>query len=789
MTAPTKQLIMDRDFFNTFEPSLTPKVTSTMEKLLKDHSTNGLHVEPIRNCADARVRTARVDRSYRMVLFDLGSFFLLSGVYMHDKAYAVAEQVYARVNPTSGAAEIRNVEPVAGAAGTRYTDSELKKLVEERAAEMAALRHQEAAPPSATGEVEEDGSSERNSLIGYEASRLSAQLGVDVDTAIYAVGLATNTELVDFLSHVGGWQADALMDLATGNTLDEVRATYVLPEGDAAVAGTEVGVPSDSDAVIRAATSRQAGAQFHLIRDDAALEQALASGDFDAWRLFLHPDQKEYVEKRTNGPFRLSGGAGTGKTVVLVHRAVRLARDNPDTRILVVSFTRNLVDMIRTQIRARDSSVRINAHPGRPGIAVQTMDQVANWVLQQGAERAAGQPSQEENSFAASMKAVLGWGMLRKPAFRKAGAYGASPWDEAMNAASSELPENLRVAPFFQSEYQEVILPGEITTVQDYARASRVGRGSRLGRKQRKAVWDVVTQYRDEGLAAQAVDWDEAAAVAAHLLRGPGAQPAADHVLIDEGQDFTPTRWKLARALVANGPDDLFIAEDSNQRIYGNRIVLGHYGIEIRGRARRLRLNYRTTEENLQLALKMLEGGSYNVDEIEDAEGTAMRTGDRYISSRSGPVPTLLPADHLAHEYDMAAKLVEEWVSELSFENLDSNTLGILTRTRKQRDAVVHALNERGVSTAPVDTQDIPRGMPAVMTLHRAKGTEFSRVLLFGVSEDAIPRFFAGSQYDEQAAQDSALRERSLLYVGATRARDRLAISWSKEASPYLPRP
>lgn len=73
------------------------------------------------------------------------------------------------------------------------------------------------------------------------------------------------------------------------------------------------------------------------------------------------------------------------------------------------------------------------------------------------------------------------------------------------------------------------------------------------------------------------------------------------------------------------------------------------------------------------------------------------------------------------------------------------------------------------------------------MTLHRAKGTDFSRFVLFGVSEVSILKFFAGSTYDDQAREESSLRERSLLYVGATRARDMLAISWSKQASPYLP--
>lgn len=624
-----------------------------------------------------------------------------------------------------------------------------------------------------------------NPLAGYTTEQLTDQLGIDGPVAEYAVSAPSEEELLTALGRVGGWQGDALMDLASGTPLDEVRATYSISAGSEPTGGTEIGVPSETDAVVRAATAEQAASQFHLIEDDEALERALASGNFDAWRLFLHPDQQEYVDKETSGPFRLSGGAGTGKTVVLVHRAVRLARQNPHARILVVSFTRNLVEMIREQITSLGPDVRMAEGLGQPGISVLTLDQVTHRVL----EDAAG-----SERLPSAMQAVLGWGIRRMPDYRSAGAYGASPWEEAIDAAGTDLPENLRSAHFFHSEYQEIVLPGQHAQEIDYLRAPRPGRGTRLGRNQRRAVWKAVSQYRDDGLAAQAVDWDEAAAVAAALLTGDEGAPLADHVLIDEGQDFTPTRWKLVRAVVAEGPDDLFIAEDSHQRIYGNRMVLGHYGIKIVGRSRRLRLNYRTTEQNLQLALKVLAGGSYDLDETEGEHMEHDR--DRYISSRSGPRPLLLPAEDLAQEYERVAELLKAWVTEVQDMGLKAGALGILTRTKKERDAFVRAMTERGVAVAPVDTRDAPESTPAVMTLHRAKGTEFSRVVLFGVSEGSIPKFFAGSTYDDQAREESSLRERSLLYVGATRARvyvgatrarDMLAISWSKQASPYLP--
>ncbi|WP_270259790.1 3'-5' exonuclease [Kocuria marina] len=770
MTTPDKQLILDRGFAGSYDKSIAGKVTATIEKLHKDTTTNGLHIEPIRNSADDRVRTARVDQFHRMVMFDLGGFLLLYGVYAHDDAYEVAAKTYVRVNPMNGAAEIRRMEPTSARGERHYTDAELKALVEARAAEMVALQQEQPAASSNPTPT-----TSPNPLGTFSREELAGQLGVDEPVAEVAVSAESDDELVAFLGRVGGWQGDALLDLATGTPLEEVRERYAAGE-DTAAGGTEVGVPSGTDAVVRAVTTPRAASRFHLIEDDAALEKALASGDFEAWRLFLHPDQQEYVDKRTYGPFRLSGGAGTGKTVVLVHRAVRLARENPGARILVVSYTRNLVDMIAQQIRSLDPGVRMAGQLGQPGISVMTLDQVAHRVLSEANGSAALSEAMEE---------VVGWGVKRTPGYRNSGAYGVSPWDEAIEAVGSELPARLAVPAFFQSEYQEVVLPGHITDERAYLRAPRVGRGTRLGRNQRRAVWAAVQRYRAEGLASQAIDWDEAAAVAAAVLHRSGGIGVADHVLIDEGQDFTPTRWLLARACVPEGPDDLFIAEDSNQRIYGQRIVLGHFGIKVVGRSRRLRLNYRTTEQNLDLALKVLEGGAYNLDEVEDEQ--LDHSHERYISSRSGPAPVLLPARDLAHEYELAARLLKQWLSELSEDGLAASTLGILTRTKRERDALVRTLGEHGVPVAPVDTQDIPAGTPAVMTLHRAKGTEFSRVLLFEVSESAIPKFFPGSQYDEKAHQDSALRERSLLYVGATRARDVLAISWSKKASPFLP--
>lgn len=778
MSTEQKQLIVDRRFHSSYDKSVAGKVAATINKLVKNPASPGLHVEHVTNFTDDRIRTARVDSNHRMILFDLEHSYLLHGVYNHDEAYRLAPSLYARVNPRSGALEIRRGpgENVPSQGQGRYiTDSEIKALQEEAAAKALA-EHQE----------KERARQEATLLLGgFSATQLAEELGIEEPLAEFAVR-AGEDELLPKLARINDWQSSALLDLATGSPLSEVKENYTRSGDD--IGGTEVGTPSLTEDVVRAASAPQSSSQFRLIRDDEALKEVLEGGDFDAWRLFLHPDQRTYVEKETSGPFRLSGGAGTGKTVVLVHRAVRLARKDPQARVLVVSFTTNLTQMIERQIHELDPGVQVNPNPGRPGICVMTMDAVAAYVLRQAATDPRGR------ALPSAMNDVLGWSVPQRPGYRSAGNGQNSPWSQAIDMAGDDLPDPLRTPYFFDTEYAEIILPLGIKDIRGYVRAPRTGRGTRLGRTQRQAVWAVVEQYRRDGAADKDVDWHEAAAVAAAVLRGSEGSDSrptttlADHVLIDEAQDLSPTRWLLARSLVADGPNDLFIAEDANQRIYGNRTVLSHYGIQVRGRSRRLRLNYRTTEQNLQWALKVLDGGSYDLNEAEGPEGESSdHRDDRYLSSRLGPEPNRLTAGGLDEEYNRVAELLKHWTEEVESENMDASTVGVLVRTSAQRSNFVRAMGDRGVTVSPVDKNEIPKGAPAAMTLHRAKGTEFSRVLLFDVSEESIPKFYAGTGYDEQAREDSELRERSLLYVGATRARDMLAISWSKKASPFLP--
>lgn len=453
--------------------------------------------------------------------------------------------------------------------------------------------------------------------------------------------------------------------------------------------------------------------------------------------------------------------------MVLLHRARRLALAEPEARVVLTTFTTNLAEQMRTDLGTLDARVRLADRFGERGVQVIGIDALASAVLQSASVG-------ELDTATATLFGQSGRDVARR-------TDETELWQRALAAAGSALPAELASVPTIKGEYAAVILPRRISRKEDYVRVPRPGRGVRLSRAQRLAVWAVVEAYRAHAYAEGGVDYAEAAALAALVLEQRPRKPA-DHALVDEGQDLGPCHLQLIRSLVVERGNDVFLAEDSHQRIYGQRIVLSHYGLNIRGRSSRLRLNYRTTAENLTLARGILEGATWvdGEDQPEDSSG--------YRSLRNGPRPRFVACETLTAEYDRAADLIKSWLDELDTDKLKLETLAVLVRDRRQRDQVVAALGERGVRVRAVDRGKVPAGLPVVMTMHRSKGTEFAKVLLLGVSSKNLPARFVVQSHGPQEERDEAmLRERALLYVAASRGRDELVISFSGTQSPLLP--
>jgi superfamily I DNA/RNA helicase len=739
------------------DASLKKKAYTFLEKLGVDDTTPGLHVEPISNSADPKVRTGRVDDSFRAVLFKLpGQIYVFHGIWAHDEAIAIAKTARLRTNPVTGVTEITVVA------------APLPDVMHPAPGSASAAPSPSPAPASA-------GPGERMSLLaahGIGREVLTGELGIDGALADRALAATDDDELMAAVSGEPDWQGLALFDLASGVSVEDVRKSLGLtaPESPAASSASSKGdtrPESEDERIVAGLRHPAALMSFVWIENNAELRQVIEDGDFGAWRVFLHPEQRKYATKTYNGPFRLSGGAGTGKTVVLLHRARTLARRSPATRVILTTYTKNLADQLDTDLNRLDSGLRRASGLGDSGILVSGIDSLASTVLRRAGASIA---TDAETVFGSATDRVH----ERTP---------ASAWQDALDAAGPALPDSLRSPQFLAAEYTQIVLPGQLTSRADYFRARRPGRGVALNRAKRAAVWDAMEAYRAQARINGTIDFAEAASIAAaHLERVSSPDDArsfaADHVLVDEGQDLGPSHWQLLRALARPGRDDLLIAEDSYQRIYGQRIKLSSFGIKIVGRSQRLTLNYRTTAQNLAYAVTVLQGGSY-VDlegETESAAG--------YRSARGGPAPQLISCATLTEELDRTAELIQSWADEA---DVAPETIAVLVREQRLRDRVVTGLSERGVTIRAVDREQVKPGRPVVMTMHRAKGTEFSKVLLFGVDKAAVPRPMRDEEYAEEALSDALLRERSLLYVAATRARDELALSWNGEPSELLP--
>ena len=805
------------------DPSLRAKIGPFISKLSTMTTSSGLHLEPIRGSRDRRVRTARVTDFYRAVLFELAAdgevVYVIHGIWPHDEAIKIAESVTVHVNPRNGITEVVNVGDLIGldpraveearrtaqaelAAAQREADEIARETARIQAANAEARRRNEEArgadagsaptqapgEPVGTGGQRGEGGAVAGTAVGAAAvpgavvvpsrdqapvwpdgltvEMLHDELGIDVRLGAAALAAQRESQLLDLASTARvSWQGEALLNLATGATIEEIREDFGLrPSRDVAAE------PTDAD-LIAGLRTRAARSTFTWLESDEDLRRAIEGLSFAEWQLFLHPQQRALVERRANGPMRVSGGAGTGKTVIAVHRAVELAKrdkaDGQEPRILLTTYTRNLADDLRRQVAQLEPRLPFTEKLSEPGVMVSGLDRVARMILQQAGAKIS--PIAQE---------VIG-----QPRGRVLTYPRENVWQEVLTLMGDELPEGLRSADFLESEYELIVLPQRVTTLKQYLRVRRPGRGVALDRSKRAAVWKAMERYRDRSADLGVTSFDEQLALAAAWLdheAGDGKPRPFRHVLVDEAQDLTPAHLQLLRALVEPGPDDLFLAEDSHQRIYGKKITLSHYGIQVRGRSRRLTRNYRTTRQNLDVAFGILDPGTY-----EDMEGQAEE--HHYVSPRSGPEPLLLHATDRADELSKAAELLTVWLEQdRDSEDSAPESIAILVRDRYQRDAVVNGLAQHGIEVRAVDREAAGRGRPVVMTMHRAKGLEFRKVLLFDISKNAIPRPLRDQQYSDADGDDALLRERSLLYVAATRARDQLAISWSGEASPLI---
>lgn len=307
-------------------------------------------------------------------------------------------------------------------------------------------------------------------------------------------------------------------------------------------------------------------------------------------------------------------------------------------------------------------------------------------------------------------------------------------------------------------------------------RAPRIGRGTRLDRKKKAEIWKVFEAYRvrldEEGL----LEPDDAYRLARETLSAKPHTLPYQAVIVDEAQDMGPEAFRLLRSIIPVAEDfsdknSVFIVGDGHQRIYGRRVVLGRCGISIRGRSRKLRVNYRTSDEIRKWALAILEG--VDVDDLDDGLDDAKG----YRSLFHGPAPEIRPTRDQSEE----ATALTSWIRQLEAEDIDRKDICVVARDKKTLSAFDNLLKSVGFETVLLKRhQAEDRRVPGIRlaTMHRVKGLEFMGVALVALNHGLVPNVLALRSAPDEAGREEIINaERMLVYVAATRAKKRLLVS------------
>ncbi|MEU6086711.1 UvrD-helicase domain-containing protein [Streptomyces sp. NPDC047085] len=465
---------------------------------------------------------------------------------------------------------------------------------------------------------------------------------------------------------------------------------------------------------------------------------------FAAWRVFLHPSQRRVAYRVSyGGPVQVTGGPGTGKTVAALHRVKHLLSRSPHTRVLLTTFTNALAASLRENL-----SLLLDGDQALlDRVDVTTVNAYAHGIVTR-LDGKALSPIGDRDERQLWQRVVKKLGL---------------PWTEQ----------------FLAQEYRHVILAQDLKTLDDYRSALRRGRGSSLSTARREQLWPAVEMFEQMLREQKATTHLKLCARAADLLSS--SDPTHDHVVVDEAQDLHPAQWRVLRGAVAPGSDDLFITGDPHQRIYDARVSLKSLGISVTGRTHRLRINYRSTEEILAWSALILS--PVTIDDL-GGEGNDSLAGYRSLLHGRRP----LAEGHGSEHAEVAALVerVEGWIAQ----GIRPSEIGVCARFNVLLDKVYDKLNAAGVPVVRVKDNPGPDvdGV-RLATMHAMKGLEFRCVAVVGVTETAVPfaREVTPVSVDTVQHESDLLRERCLLFVACTRAREVLAVSWSGAGSPFVP--
>lgn len=694
------------------------KFMDLMTRYMSDPSANGLNLETVEGSKDSSIKSLRVDQGYRAIAFEVGRDIMFVHVNEHDKAYRWAAGRRVKLDPeTNRIRVIEEVDAVTEPAAIPAPNApRLFELVPD-----ARLR--------ALGVPEEELTAVRNILTIETLEGAEDRFDPLTYQILYAVAAGYEDEEIKTLTGVGGEPEAAPQtppaDLTFGQLIEteQSRQTIFIP---------------DSEAELR-----------------RVFEEGL-----EGWRIFLHPEQRKIAYRDYNGPVLVRGGAGTGKTVVAMHRAKNLADQiekdpaRSGRRVLLTTFTTSLAHDIEANLRTL-CPAHLDARP--PRIEVINLDR---WVSQ----------------------------FLKRKSFAREVAFFGEARDRLDHVWRSvfddhDLPEGLS-EQFARAEWAQIVQAKGLADQRGYLKASRAGRGTPPDRKKRAVLWDIFADYRARLISEGLAEPDDAYREATEILTSEAPNLPYAAVIVDEAQDMGEQAFRLIRAIVPENPsgdrNSLFIVGDAHQRIYGRRASMSACGINVRGRSRQLRLNYRTTQEIRAWAVSILEGVS--VDDLD--EGTDTLRG--YVSLMHGPAPEL--AGFRSDKEELNGLVA--WVRALPENKIQLADIGILCARRADVDRVHAALSAASLDAVVLQAGAADERSVAgvrITTMHRAKGLEFFAVALPFLSQATFPPVGAlKAAVDPADREDIIAQHRSLLHVAATRAKRTLRVSWSGAPTSLL---
>jgi mRNA-degrading endonuclease RelE of RelBE toxin-antitoxin system len=691
---------MDFRIADTFTDSLA-RLTGDEQKAVKttafdlqlNPANPGFNFHKLDKAKDKNFWSVRVNVDIRLIVHKTAGSLLLCYVDHHDKAYDWAERRKLETHPATGAAQLVEIrETVKEIAVPVYVQAALAlkpKLATERRAVYIAASDDE--------------------LFSYG---VPAEWIGDVRKA------TTEEALLALTEHLPAEAAEALVELATGG---KPR----LPQPAVLAAN-----PFDHPDAQR---------RFRVMTNVEELQRAL---DFpwEKWTVFLHPEQRQWVERDYTGPARVSGSAGTGKTIVALHRAAYLARTRPDARVLLTTFSDALANALRTKLK--------RLLGGEPRLAeridVYSLDTIGLRLY----------------------KSLIGSATIASREIVR----------EAMQEASKAVNGHKFGLHFLLAEWEQVVDAWQLESWEAYRDVARLGRKTRLPEAQRAVLWSIFERVRATLTARGLVTHPGLfSSLAAAISKNRKA--VFDVAIVDEAQDLGIAHLRFLAAIGGNRQNALFFAGDLGQRIFQQPFSWKAIGVDIRGRSRTLRVNYRTSHQIRAQADRLL--GPL----VTDVDGNTEDRSDT-VSVFNGPPPVI----HVLKDESEEIRTVCNWIGERVKAGVMPHEVGIFVRSEAQLDRARAAVDRADVAFRILDEHvETANGHVSIGTMHLAKGLEFRAVAVMACDDEVIPLQerieTVGDDADLQEVYDT---ERHLLYVACTRARDHLLVTSVEPASEFL---